>query len=343
MSRPVDDGRARTGVSQRKDPGMSVRSVAGSGGSKWDLADFPSNHRFDAWSEVLGRTHIPFAVDLTDGTLETFSATVHEQRIGDMALVDAFALPHRGRRDQRQVSADGCDLVGLQYVVAGREVLGQGDRDILLGPGDLVMWDGRLRARYEVHETLHKRSLIMPRALARSVLPAFRGAFVADLTKEGAPGARRALVSLMQYLSDELPGMGSGARMASASLLVELLKALKPARERPVPRGSDQAILRDRIVAYIEEHLGDPTLSPASIAAAHAVSVRMLYTVTEGLDTTLAAYIRNRRLARCHEDLTSDPAAIGDIAFRWGITNQAHFSRLFRQRYGLSPRELRRL
>jgi AraC-like DNA-binding protein len=38
----------------------------------------------------------------------------------------------------------------------------------------------------------------------------------------------------------------------------------------------------------------------------------------------------------CHD-------AIGDIAFRWGITNQAHLGRLFRQRYGLTPREVRRL
>jgi AraC-like DNA-binding protein len=51
-----------------------------------------------------------------------------------------------------------------------------------------------------------------------------------------------------------------------------------------------------------------------------------------------------RRLERCARDLL-DPALahepIGEIAARWGITNPAHFSRLFRAQFGLSPSEYR--
>jgi len=96
------------------------------------------------------------------------------------------------------------------------------------------------------------------------------------------------------------------------------------------------------VLQYVEDNLGDPVLSPATIAAAHAVSVRTLYAALDGLGTTLAAHIRNQRLARCHAELARASGSVGDIAFRWGFRNQAHFSRVFRRRYATSPSQVLR-
>ena len=56
-------------------------------------------------------------------------------------------------------------------------------------------------------------------------------------------------------------------------------------------------------------------------------------------------FIRSARLDRCRRDLL-DPAfadqPISAIASRWGLPSAPHFSRLFRQAYGCSPREFRR-
>jgi len=55
-------------------------------------------------------------------------------------------------------------------------------------------------------------------------------------------------------------------------------------------------------------------------------------------------WIREKRLDRCRRDL-GDPALASEtvfsIAVRWGFTSQAHFSRLFRATYGVTPSELR--
>ncbi|MBO0882368.1 MAG: helix-turn-helix domain-containing protein, partial [Mycobacterium sp.] len=101
--------------------------------------------------------------------------------------------------------------------------------------------------------------------------------------------------------------------------------------------------LREQALQYIDDHLGDPTLNPATIAAAHAVSVRTLYSAVQGLGMTLAAYVRDRRLARCYDDLMLGADPVGQIAFRWGFTSPEHFSRAFRQRYGIPPSQIRRL
>lgn len=98
--------------------------------------------------------------------------------------------------------------------------------------------------------------------------------------------------------------------------------------------------------AFIEERLGDPSLSPAAIAAAHFISLRYLHRLFEGEQTTVADWIRRRRLERCRRDLL-DPALrdrpVSAVAARWGLPSAAHFSRLFRAAHGVPPAEYRRM
>jgi AraC-like DNA-binding protein len=99
-----------------------------------------------------------------------------------------------------------------------------------------------------------------------------------------------------------------------------------------------------RIHGSIEARLGDPALSPGSLAAEHPISVRYLHKLFETQQATVADWIKRRRLERCRRDLL-DPARraepVGGIGARWGLPNAAHFSRLFRTAYGVPPVEYR--
>ena len=90
---------------------------------------------------------------------------------------------------------------------------------------------------------------------------------------------------------------------------------------------------------------GDCDLAPGPVAAAHYISVRYLYRLFEAQGTTVAAWIRHRRLERCRADL-ADPALgstpVSAVAARWGLPDSAHFNRLFKRAYGLPPAEYRR-
>jgi hypothetical protein len=76
------------------------------------------------------------------------------------------------------------------------------------------------------------------------------------------------------------------------------------------------------------------------------ISVRYLHKLFELEETTVADWIRRRRLEACHRDLR-DPALadqpVSTIAARRGLTSAAHFSRAFRSVYGITPTEYRRL
>jgi AraC family transcriptional regulator, positive regulator of tynA and feaB len=103
--------------------------------------------------------------------------------------------------------------------------------------------------------------------------------------------------------------------------------------------------LRARVVAHIRNHLVDPDLDVDLIAAAMGCSKRYLHKIFSDQGTTLAKLIWSMRLERCYVDL-GDPAkanvSITDVAYSWGFGDSCHFSRAFKVRYGVTPREFRR-
>uniref|UniRef100_A0AAU2JW72 Helix-turn-helix domain-containing protein n=1 Tax=Streptomyces sp. NBC_00049 TaxID=2903617 RepID=A0AAU2JW72_9ACTN len=110
-----------------------------------------------------------------------------------------------------------------------------------------------------------------------------------------------------------------------------------PSEERP-------RALRERIDAFIDHNLGDPGLSPRTVAARHDISVRRLHLMFRDEEDSVAASIRRRRLARCHADLARPELLtrpVHVISARWGFSSAAVFSRAFREAYGISPSEHR--
>jgi AraC-like DNA-binding protein len=104
--------------------------------------------------------------------------------------------------------------------------------------------------------------------------------------------------------------------------------------------------LRDRIRIHVQRHLGNPQLSVGSIAHALHCSRRHLYNAFAGEGETIAAYIQRMRLEACIRDLQQRSAPerpITEIATSWGFGNPSHFSRVFRDRTGMSPTQFRRI
>jgi AraC-like DNA-binding protein len=94
-------------------------------------------------------------------------------------------------------------------------------------------------------------------------------------------------------------------------------------------------------------HLTDPDLSIAMVAHEHGISERYAYLILSRSGITLADWVRTHRLAGAARELirTADgeeTGTIADVAYRWGFTDHASFTRAFRRTYGLSPRDYRR-
>ena len=291
------------------------------------LADF---------EEHLAATHACFALRRTRPRAESFASTVTRSRFGGLALVDVSMTPCAVKRGRRELaSQDG--VIGVQLILAGRERMAQGATSALLGPGEAIVWDSNRPVEdVEVLVPLVKRTLILPRDLAQSVLP--RLDRVAGIQMDSSTSApARLFINYINVLANELPDLDRGGREASARAALELLRG---ALLGTFDQGRDARRLR--ICDYIEHRLADPTLKPRRIADAHSISLRTLYEVFADQPETISARIRRRRLERCRQDLQHlGTGSVTEVAYRWGFRDAAHFSRAFRKQFGLPPSEIR--
>jgi AraC-like DNA-binding protein len=154
----------------------------------------------------------------------------------------------------------------------------------------------------------------------------------------------RLLADYVLSLVRQLPDMAASDALGLGRTLVQLvatcLKATSDAQSLHVSRRV--ADVRHRAENYIEKNLTSPSLDPLSICKALGISKARLYRAfmhSEGV----TAYIRKRRLEAIHV-LLNDPRetrSIGEIAYQYGFVSESHFSRVFRQKFGFSPRDVR--
>ncbi|CAB1368729.1 helix-turn-helix domain-containing protein [Denitratisoma oestradiolicum] len=101
---------------------------------------------------------------------------------------------------------------------------------------------------------------------------------------------------------------------------------------------------RRRVLECIAANLNAPRLDVQSVATACGISPRYVHLLMRHTGRTFSQYLLEHRLERCRNALQGRPGkrSITEIAFEWGFNDVSHFSRSFRKRYGLSPREFRR-
>ena len=146
-----------------------------------------------------------------------------------------------------------------------------------------------------------------------------------------------------KVLAGLLTTMGDAAEEGAERSLAPLALALNdilPSALGVLGGGSVRTALRRRILRAIELRLGDPRLNLARLAAAEGVSARAVQKLLDDDEQTFSQYLRHRRLERAAEALADSgqlEVPVGEIGFRCGFTDPAHFSRAFRQHHGVTP------
>jgi AraC-like DNA-binding protein len=109
-------------------------------------------------------------------------------------------------------------------------------------------------------------------------------------------------------------------------------------------RDSQHAARLAAVKRYVDLQLADPTLTPASAAAALGISARQLHRLFEQNNMSFAKYVSRERLLRCRDAIagaTGTGRSVVDIAFGWGFNSMATFYRAFVGEFGGPPAMLR--
>ncbi|WP_454852546.1 AraC-like ligand-binding domain-containing protein [Promicromonospora soli] len=295
---------------------------------------------FEQFQATVDRSFVPLRVSTHHQ--HDFEAAVRAATLKDFNLVEIACVPHVVERTRNLIGESTTEpAYKVSLMLEGTSYICQDGRDVILRPGDVAVYD--TTRPYTLAFDDHMRTIV---AMFPKRLVDLSDDRVARLTAT-ALGRDDSLGEMVSSVLEQMAGRlhlvnaSTGWRLARNAVdLVTILLRDQLGEDRAVP--ADQ--LLDAVYAYIEEHLGDPALSPTQIAEAHYISVRYLHALFHNAGMTVSAYIRTRRLERCRTDL-ADPALAGStvtaIASRWSFADAPHFSRTFRAAYGETPSDFR--
>lgn len=295
------------------------------------------------WQQAVSAVYFPL---VTEGRCEgDFNGTLDVWSFGALSATriacDAVLYRREGAhlRDERESSL-------LISVPGSTEVtFRQNGRQATCTPGGLVI--ERSDAPYEYWHSKPDVQWVIK--VSRDSVRARIGATeeMLALAMDARSGLASYFLSSLRAAVDHAPDLDAPGRAAAGAHLLEILCLALRADSRVLT--SDSSVVRQahlhRAEIFIQDNLRDPSLSPDRVAAACGISVRYLQRLFAQTGRTASSHIRDCRLTRCDEELRrgSRTGNLAAVAYKWGFTDQAQFSRLYRSRFGHSPREARSL
>ena len=296
---------------------------------------------FDHWKHLVAESFVPLAARTAD--VDGFRGRMRSRVLDRMSIVEVTATSHEVHRTPALIAQAHERYFKLNLQLEGTGLLIQDNREAVLQPGDLAIYDTNRPYTLTFEEQARIMVVMFP-CDALSLPTDYVGQLAA--VRMGATGLSGIVGQFIRQLSENLDVLNgpSGSRLATNAL--DLVSTMLHAEMDMTPdRMKPQALLAVSVREYIDANLCDPLLSPASIAAAHFISTRHLHNVFHESGTTVASFIRSQRLDGARRDLR-DPLhagkSVGTVAARWGFLDAAHFSRTFRDAFGVPPSDWRR-
>jgi AraC-like DNA-binding protein len=271
--------------------------------------------------------------------------------LGPMQVVVMDIMPITVSRTPKLISQADPDMLKLLLVCDDCPwVVEQRGQQARLSAGDFAFYDTRRPYQVSCGVGLDRPSRALtfmfppsllplpPSALRRMAavsIPATTG--LGDLTSQF-------LLQLARNVDHYSPAEAARLSAAALEVLATRLGHELDVGDWDTPEARRPALLTT-VQGFIQQHLGDPSLSPGTIAAAQHMSLRSLHQLFHDAGLTVAGWIRQRRLECCRRDL-ADPALasrpVAAIAARWGYSSASDFSRAFHAAHGMPPAEYRR-
>jgi AraC-like DNA-binding protein len=315
--------------------------------------DIPPGERLAFWNEeVVPRTWVPMETHVPDQG--SFRAHVRGSDLGAIQVNLVSCTAMRLCRSPRLIRRAAPDLLKIAVVVhatSGEALFVQDERQASLSrPGDLSLYD--TTRPYEVRaigdsgaDPWQVLTLHFPRTLLPLSDRQLREATAVAMHAREGVGALTSAFLLQLAAGADHYSPAEAARLATTALEVLAVRlAHELGNGAALPPEARRRALLARIHAFIQAHLGDPDLSPGTIAAASYVSPRYLHKLFQEDGETVAGWVRARRLEGARRDL-ADPTLthrpVAAIAARWGFSSAAYFSRVFKATYQMPPQEYR--
>lgn len=298
--------------------------------------------KIEFWNDIASDTFSPLVSDPSN--IIDFTGKLIRTTNSPVRIAEVYSDPQIVRHTGAQVARTRTQIHFLHLQLEGESVNRQDQREARLLPGDITICDNS--RPYEIVFEKPNRMLVFgftDELMRRYVQYPQSIAAMAIAGNKGIGGLLSDFLTSVWRRCQEDADFVVNAGITDAMLGL-IANAYRQVLGSTIDHNSLGAAHRVRIISYIEEHLGDPLLTPTRIASAFRITTRYLHHLFSEEEETVARYILRRRLEECARSLTSPSQrrrTITSIAFDHGFSSATHFGRVFRSRYDLTPREFR--
>jgi AraC-like DNA-binding protein len=261
----------------------------------------------------------------------------------ELRIVRAALSPGLAFRD-KDLLRDGDDSFGFIIAQSQGLTVTHPGGEVQLGHNDATMMRADAIGGIGSGESYSFFDMLIPPAELEA-----RGAWPHDALEQRLWGKSDAMQLLRGYIRclerSALTAFGNEPTIVRRHIIDLVVLAATP--NRSVCESNSSAVAAAHLHAifdHIASHFSDPELSVSKVAQSMRISTRYLQRLLKTSGTSFTAHVTELRLNHAFAVLTAhgkSDVRICDIALRAGFSDISHFNRLFRSRFGDTPKGVR--
>lgn len=239
---------------------------------------------------------------------------------------------------QRSIDPWETEYLIVKAVKSGVVSIEQRGRTMTFGPGDIAVLDPQHVFTVSLRDPARFSALRVPKPVFRE--RGLRSSFPAILHPDPASADVCAVRDVLLNLTAQ-GGKASEALLARlGGQCIDLFDVLIDSGDEPGSHRADAITVR-RAKQLIARDLGDPELNVERLANGLHMSVSSVTRAFQATGLSTMRYVWSMRLEQAARRLLADAShgTIKRIAYECGFASHAHFSRMFKARYQMTPRE----
>ncbi|WP_315780371.1 MULTISPECIES: helix-turn-helix domain-containing protein [unclassified Bradyrhizobium] len=303
----------------------------------------PGHRRLALWQDIVCDVYV--GLDCTSDLGSAFRGAVTHTTLGRAVCSEVASDQQRVRRTTQRIARADADYV---LIALGREGTGgvtQDGRDTVIRPGEFAIYDTTRPYELQFDAAFRQTVFKLPREMLQRRIGATEAVTAITFGSDSPlqPLAYDFIIKLCER-ADHI-GVEHAEHLADQAADLLAMTLTERLSSQPLPSSSHRAALLYRIKAHIRTRLSDSELSLQAIAREVGLSARYVSDLFSDEQLSFQRFVLAERLKHCRRDIGSPALGhrqIGEIAFSWGFNDLSHFGRVFREQFGVSPREWRR-
>ena len=314
------------------------------GGHRFCTDEQPDTERLEWLKDIIGKQYANVDITPPQDSILFNDMFIYPWRHGlRLSPIQSNALSlERLPSEPSEISQDCFFAVIL---TSGQYKLEQAGREVFLKPGEMTIYDATQPHKISILKSFSKILISIPRDVLKQ-----RISDVGSLTALKIPsssGIGAVTSSTIQTTVRQIENLNEAEFLDMTDPILDMFTlSLNQLNSGQVNLSKHRKLILIRVKQFVTRHAHDNELNPEAISKGVGLSIRYINNLFQEEQTSLMRYLTQQRLKLSERRLVSSlfhHQTITEIAMLSGFNNMSHFSRIFKENYGMSPRQYREI